>query len=307
MIPRTCVCAAIVLLVASSAGAQAPDGSTPVQAPVIPISFDRPESWALKYFASATLLTGLDGSRDLAPGSISIGLEIGWLPPLDATERRVGFNGTKTEDLNKAPVLPRPRVTFGLPGRFALTVAGDPPIRSFGVKPRLLALALDRPLYETAPWGVSVRGYGQVGDVEAAFTCPPSVLPFAAGSPNNSYGCQAVSADTATLRFAGVEIGAAYRSTRARGLSPHVAAALNYMDVAFQVDALTFGYRDRTRLLSHGLTFAGSAGVSYPLTRRLDASIDLFYSPLSVRRTFGASEQNDGLFNVRAVIRYRVR
>src|SRR5436305_15331363 len=59
------------------------------------IGFDRPESWGLKYFASTSLLSGLqppeppEGHRI---GSISTGLELGWLPELDEGQRRIGFN-----------------------------------------------------------------------------------------------------------------------------------------------------------------------------------------------------------------------
>lgn len=62
------------------------------------VSFDRPEAWALKYFASTTLLSGLqppeqslDGQRI---GSVTVGLELGWLPALDPGQTKVGFNGT---------------------------------------------------------------------------------------------------------------------------------------------------------------------------------------------------------------------
>src|SRR5690242_16014509 len=51
------------------------------------LNFDRPESWALKYFASASLLSGLtpaDASPESRhPGSITVGVEFGWLPTLD--------------------------------------------------------------------------------------------------------------------------------------------------------------------------------------------------------------------------------
>lgn len=298
--------AVVLVLTASLASAQSA-GSVPVINPTEQLSFDRPESWALKYFASAMLLTGLDTPRTRTPGSVSIGFEIGWLPSLSDSQRRVGFDGTKTEDLNKAPFLPRPRVVVGLPGRFSLIVAADPPIRSFGIKPKLLAVGLERPVYETPGVTVGLRGYGQVGDVEAAFTCPASVLPFAPGSAANSYGCQAESSDTATLRFAGGEVSVGYGGSQLHRLSPHAAVAVNYLSTQFQVNALTFGYLDHTHLVAHGVTAAISGGVSLPLTGRLQAAADVFYTPLSVQRAAGSPVQNDGLFNVRALIAYRLR
>src|SRR5579872_6621714 len=68
------------------------------------VGFDRPEAWGLKYFASATLLNGLlppEPSEGHRTGSISLGIETGWLPTLDAGQERIGFNGKAPEDLNQ--------------------------------------------------------------------------------------------------------------------------------------------------------------------------------------------------------------
>jgi hypothetical protein len=268
------------------------------------LSFDRPEAWALKYFASATLFSGLETPRTRKPWSISFGVEFGWIKPVSDANRFVGFDGTKQEDLNKAPFFLRPRVTIGLPGRFALLVGVNPPVSSFGVTPRLLALGLERPIYEREAWIVGVRGYGQVGTVKGAYTCPSSVLAFAPGSAGNLYGCQAESSDTATLRYIGGEVSVAHNST-GRKLSPHAAIGVNYLDVAFHVDALTFGFEDHTQYVSRGVTVSGSAGVSYPLAHRLSVAADVFYSPLPVQRA--GITQNNGFFNVRALLTYQLR
>ena len=292
------------MVVASGAAAQ--QATPPVVNETQQLSFDRPEIWALKYFTSATLLTGLETPRTPAPGSIALGFEVSWLPTLSEAQRRVGFDGTKVEDLNKAPFVPRPRVTIGLPDRFSLIVAGVPPVRSFGIKSKLIAFGLERPVRETPEWSVGLRGYGQLGNVEAAFTCPASVLAFAPG-PGNEYGCQAESSDTASLRFAGGQLGVAYRGDRLHKVSPHAAVAVNYLNLAFQVNALREGSLDRTYQTSHGVTIAGSGGIGYALSGRLEAAVDLFYTPLSVSRVAGAPSRNDGLFNVRALIAYRLR
>src|SRR5205807_3004333 len=66
------------------------------------MSFDRPDAWGLKYFASASLLSGLqppESPEGHRVGSVTLGLEAGWLPSLDAGQRRIGFNGTAVEDL----------------------------------------------------------------------------------------------------------------------------------------------------------------------------------------------------------------
>jgi hypothetical protein len=278
-----------------------------VMGPPEQLSFDRPESWALAHFTAATLLSGLDTPATRKPGDVSIGLEIGWLPRLDSAQLRVGFNGLETEDLNKAPFIPRPRVTIGLPARLSLIVAGTPPVRMFGVKAALLALGLERPLVETPRWSVGLRGYGQIGTANAAYTCPESKLAFAPGTPGNQDGCQALSSDTATLRYVGAEASVAYQPGESARLSPHAAVGLTYMDVGFQVDALVFGYVDHTDMVSHGVTVFGSGGITARLTSRLSMGLDVFYSPLPVRRSPGAPVQNDGFLNLRALMTYRLR
>ncbi|MDD1677917.1 MAG: hypothetical protein LUO93_01875, partial [Methanomicrobiales archaeon] len=215
--------------------------------------------------------------------------------------------GFETEDLNKAPVLPRPRVTIGLPGRLSLIVAGTPPIRLWGVKAALLALGLERPLVEMPRWSLGVRGYGQFGTANASYTCPASRLAFAPGAPGNTDGCQALSSDTATLRYVGGEASVAYQPSGPGRLSPPATLGFAYMDGGFQVDALVFGYVDHTEMVTRGMIASGSAGVTARLTSRLSMGLDVFYSPIRVSRSPGASAQNDGFLNVRTLISYRLR
>src|SRR5690348_9997923 len=77
-------------------------------APVQHLSFNSPEAWALKYFTSATLMSGLQPHDSLleerVAGSVTVGLEMGWLPALNPERARVGFSGKKQEDLNKTPI-----------------------------------------------------------------------------------------------------------------------------------------------------------------------------------------------------------
>jgi hypothetical protein len=268
---------------------------------------DRPEAWAMNYVTSATLLSGFGAPRTRIPGSIEVGAELDWIPQLSSAQQRVGFNGTKEEDLNKAPIFGRPRVTIGLPWRFALTLSYVPPIRIFGVKPNLFAFALERPLYERDSWTIGMRMYGQIGNVEGAFTCPGDVVQFSPGSPGNIYGCEKKSADKSSQHYAGLELSGAYRIDRLRGLTPYITVAGNYLDTQVRVNAQTFGNFDRTRLEAETWTFSATAGVTYPLTNRLMLSVGMFYSPLWVTRPPATSSQNDPLLNVRALLTYQLK
>ena len=267
---------------------------------------DRPEAWAMNYFTSATLLSGLSVPRSRALGSIEVGAELDWVPQLNSAQRQVGFNGTKEEDLNKAPIFGRPRITFGLPGRFALTLSYVPPIRIFGIKPNLFAFALERPLYERDAWTIGMRLYGQIGNVEGAFTCPGEVARFPPGSSENFYGCEKKSADKSIQRYAGLELSGAYRIEQLGGLTPYIAVAGNFLDAQVHVNAQTFGILDRTHLEAKTWTFSASAGVAYPLADKLMLSVGMFYSPLWVTRPPATSSQNDAFINVRALLTYQL-
>lgn len=274
------------------------------------VNFDRPEAWALKYFASATLLTGLQPAEPvegLSAGAITVGFEVGWLPSLDAGQQRVGYNGTSPENLNQAPVLIRPMVRVKLPDNFTLIAAGPPPLSVFGLTPHLLAFGVEHPIFEGNPWSLRWRGYGQLGSVKGAFTCPASVLAFAPGSAGNPTQCIAPSADVATLRYAGAEIDAAYRIPSMPRVIPHVTADGNFIDGAIQLHAPTAYGLDQTRMWTHGGTFSTSGGVSYLVSKRATFTVDAFYTPLWVRRTATAPVTNDGLFNVRALMTYTFR
>src|SRR5581483_3070311 len=205
-ITRILIGGTILCLTAALAGAQTAGGR---------LSFDRPESWALKYFTSGTLFTGLQppmpGPEGHKVGSVTVGLEAGWIPALSPEQSRVGFTGRAQEDLNKAPIMVRPVVRLELPGKFALLAAAPPPFEVFGLTPHLLALGLERPIVEREQWRLGVRVSGQTGYVVGAFTCPQSVLAFDPGSPGNPGRCLQESSDHASLHYIGTELQYAHR------------------------------------------------------------------------------------------------
>jgi hypothetical protein len=300
--------AALVLLCPAATYGQ------PVAQAVERIESSRPEAWAMRYFTSATLPGGFTVPIRREPGSIRIGADLVWIPFLTADQQRVGFNGTKPEDLNKAPLFARPRLSIALPGALTTTVAAVPPIETFGVEPRLVAVVLERPIHESVAWAIGWRAYGQVGTATAAFTCPEEAVAVAPGAPENLSGCLEPSADVATLRYVGLEIGAG-GSPAGWAVTPHVAVAVNYLANRFEVSARRVDvfngarqeFIDRTSQTSRATTFSVTGGVGFQLGDRVEAAIDLFYTPLWVRRQFGEPRQNDSLFNAKALLTYRLR
>ena len=292
---------AVLAVVAVDVSAQEVVGSTEE------LSFDRPEAWAMKYFASATMLTGLGPPEARDPWSVEVGLEVGWLPHLDEDQRRVGFNGTKVEDLNRLPALVRPRVRIGLPARLTLDLSWVPPVELEGLEANLVAVGLERPLVERERWTLGLRVIGQLGELEGDLTCSEEDASHPPGSPENEFGCEAPSQDTIQLDYVGAAVtGGVDLSTSGTG-TLHYAVAASYLDLETQVDALTYGYRDRNRLLASGWTYWATVGVSWQPWQRTGIAAEVFYSPLTVRRSPTASQENDGLLNVRVMLDYRLR
>ncbi|HEX4952719.1 MAG TPA: hypothetical protein VF017_04920 [Thermoanaerobaculia bacterium] len=287
-------------------GASAPPASAqPVLSVHQDLDFDRPEAWALKYFSSVTLLTGLGAPERREAGSLELALEGGWIPSLSEDERRVGFYGTKVEDLNKTSVFGRPRLTVGLPAALTLTLAWAPPIELGGAEPNLWAVALGRPLVEREGWRLGARLYAQGGTVKGDFTCSAD---DAAGGDDpiaNPFGCERPSQDEATLQAYGVELAAAWQASER--LEPYAALTGTYLDPEFQVDAFYSGIHDRTRQTTDGTTWALTAGLAWARSERLRLVAEAFYAPLTLVRTAGAEEESQDLFNLRVLLGYRLR
>ncbi len=180
------------------------------------LEFDRPEAWAMKYFASVTLLSTLAAPVDRPAGSVDASVELTSIPWLSQDQRTVGFHGTKQEDLNKLPVLVRPRVSIALPRDFSVTAAWVPPVGLNGVRANLVSLGLGKTLLELDRWSLGAMLYAQTGTVKGSFTCPEDLEKF---DPEGNYGCERPSSDTTTLRYGGMELTGSHR-IRALG-GPH--------------------------------------------------------------------------------------
>lgn len=271
------------------------------------LDFDDPEAWAMKFFTSASLLTSLGPVEERDAGSVELGVEVLSVPHLSAEERTVGFDGIKEEDLNRSPVGVRLRAAFGLPAGWSLVFGWVPPVEVDGVEANLFSAALERPLLKAGPWGLGLRLHAQVGESEGDFTCGEADAAIPPGAPGNEFGCEAPSNDEATLEYVGVELVGSYRWGGERAPDLHFGVGAQRLDLEFQVDALTFGFRDRTLLLADGWTYSATLGATWSLRERSRIGVELFYSPLEVDRLGQAPGENDPLFNVRALFRYRIR
>ena len=95
------------------------------------------QDFLLNYFALVTTLSPLHAPVPAEPGHGSIGLELSVIPPLSC-DRRLVLSRSKTEDTNKAPLVPRLRALFAFPKLGPVVVyagaAYVPPITVFGTR-----------------------------------------------------------------------------------------------------------------------------------------------------------------------------
>lgn len=282
-------------------------GSPAIAQPIVDqgehLDSDRPEAWAMAYLGASTLFTGFGVARAEAPWTLSIGAELGHVPRLSQRQRRVGFDGTKLEDLNKTPVFGRLRLRLGLPARFSLELAWTPPLEINGAQPRdLFAVALERPLLERGRWRASGRVFYQHGAIAGDVTCDRATASHPPGSPDNPFGCRAPSNDRFRIDQRGLELSLAYSFGEGR-YEPYLAYALTDMRPRTEVNARVFSVIDRSVLTADITTHTVTAGLIYRPNQRWGLLGAVAWTPLHVRRQPMLERAHDDLWSTRLMLR----
>jgi hypothetical protein len=265
------------------------------------LAFDRPESWAMRYFTSVSLPTGMGVPERLGRGRIELGFEGGFVPQLSDAQRRVGFDGTKLEDVNKTRLIGRLRAKVGLPANYSLELAYVPPVSVAGATPNIFGAAVSRPFALSPRWQLGLRTYAQAGTLRADITCSRAETAAGADLARNPFGCETPSNDVLKQRLVGFEVTAGYGAGSWR---PYVGLTLSHMALRFQVDARYSGIVDHTLQTTGSSTVSMAAGVGFVPSARWRVVTELFYAPLSVVRPPRVSARNDGLFNGRLLLSY---
>lgn len=269
------------------------------------LEFDRPEAWAMKYFASLSLLTGMGVPERMGGGGFTLGFEGGLVPQLSEEQRFLGFNGTKQEDVNKTRFFGRLRAAIGLSDNYTLDVGYTPPLEVGGATPHLLAVGVGRPFDLSESWRLGLRAYGQYGTIDGDITCSADEAAAGPDPERNPFLCEEPSDDRLTQKVVGGEVSVGYGVGRWR---PYVGAAVNYMDLDFQVNARYDGIVDSTLQLTDGVTVSVTTGLGIVLSDSWSVSGELFYSWLSINRPPPETPaRNDGFFNGRFSVAYRFR
>jgi len=264
------------------------------------VALDSPEGWAMSYAVSTTLFHGLAVPDRTEPWRLAVSVELGHIPRIDAEKQRVGFDGTKLEDLNKSPVFGRGRVAVGLPADLTLEFAYTPPMSIDGVRASgIYGLALSRPLWIGERFRIGGRLFAQTGDAHGDITCSREVAALGLSDPaNNPFGCRAPSDDEIDLDHHGLELSAAWQRG---GWSPFLAVSIQRLEPEVQINAPVFLSIDRTRLVTEGTRRSLVLGAE----RRRGPwfwSVAMAWTPLEVRRPpeFGAT--SDDLFSLRLLL-----
>jgi hypothetical protein len=217
----------------------------------------------------------------LPAGGVALTGEVAGVPAAPASITTTSYcYSSKQEGTSLAPVLPRLRVTVGLPAGFAIEGSYLPPITVDQAKPDLGSLALSYTRVLLAPVSgptllFNGRVDGTVGSLVGPITCPASALQQTApGQP--CYGTKQ-SSDTfyPTSTDAEATIGAATRR-----VSAFVGGGYTWLDPHFRV-----GFTDLEGSTDHTLVevslrrAAVFGGISVPIIHSLDAAAEVYSVP----------------------------
>lgn len=262
---------------------------------------NRPETWAMSYVAASTLMTGFGLTPALPPGQWTASFDLGHIPRLGESQQRVGFAGTKQEDLNRSPVFGRARFAVGLPGGLVAELGYTPPTEISNTSARnLFSVALGRRLYENGRLGITARIFRQHGSASGDITCPAALADAPAAS--NPYGCRAASNDRIGLRYYGVDATAGWNPGE---WNLHATAGMVRADLSVQVDALTVDVRDRSYLSARPSWPFATLGASYDLDARWNLGAEVLYVPLRVQRELSGPRRTEALTSLRLRLLYR--
>ena len=152
-----------------------------------------------------------------------------------------------------------------------------------------------------------MRGYGQIGKIDADITCSADEAAAGDDLQRNPFQCVEPSEDESKQKVIGLELVAGYDG-KSR-FKPYVGLGLNYMDLEFNVNALYAKgqVEDHNVQLTSGTTVSATAGLTFAASKSWRVTAELFYSWLSITRPPSTTSANEGFFNARAFVSYRIR
>jgi hypothetical protein len=171
----------------------------------------------------------------LQAGRLIFLMEGSMLPTIDDGTATPNFcrPGKPAENVNLLPVLPRPRMLFGLSEEMVFELSWVPPVRVQDVKANLVGVALSR----SAALGVglvSIRGHATFGEIRAPITCTEEQIARPVGETECAGGAEP-SDDHYKPNSYGVEMSYGWPLGGGR-FRPYFGAGVNWLRPRFQVD-----------------------------------------------------------------------
>jgi len=173
---RAVVSAAVLAL--PMAAAASIDPKCADEATSLPDDYDEQaqQDFLQNYPALYTTLSPIHGPIPHKPKHGAIGLDLNIVPPLPCS-RRLVLSYTKTEDTNKTPVVPRPRITFAFPAIGSVVpyagIAYVPPVPAFGTRNVIISgeVGAGIPIGDTFQTGLRFHATQQktVGEIATPF------------------------------------------------------------------------------------------------------------------------------------------
>ncbi len=227
-----------------------------------------------------------------------VSLEVNEVPHLNMRQRRVGFQGTKLEDLNKSPVFARAWLSHQLPNEWHIHAGWTPPIRVRDVKPKTVVALVLAKEYRWSAWRMGVAAQGGINRIDGDFTCSQDVVD-GFDPDGNPFGCSERSKDELNGTYFGVELGGLWQASKT--LHPFASLAWHRIDVDTQVNAQLGEFRDQSLLKTDGDLWTAQVGAQYA-HERFDARLSVAYTPLEIQRFDDPRPRSDDLLQVRLTL-----
>lgn len=236
----------------------------------------------LAFFAAPIAFSPAGNIAPMAAGEVRLGFDVTYVPTPSAEIRRPEkcYTDAKTENTELSPVFPRPRVSLGLGGGFAVEATFLPPITVMDATPTLFAAAL-RYVRAIGDGGTSflLRGHTTIGEVKGPITCSPDVIQVT--NPVGTCYANEPSEDTYKPNMVGFE-GAFIFGGNSR-LRTYIGGGITSIRPRFHVGFTDFvGNVDTTRVIVDLTRVTAFAGAAWTANRRIALTAELYSQPEDV-------------------------
>jgi hypothetical protein len=238
------------------------------------------EARLLAFYEAPIVFAPANAPMLLAPFHVAVSVEVTGIPSPSASLNHTSFCfEAKQEGTHLAPVLPRPRVTIGLPLGFAIEGSYLPPVTVDRAQPNFGSVALLYTRQVVPRVLVEARGDFTVGITKGPITCPKEALQLT--DPNQPcYGTKP-SNDTFAPRSAGGDGTISYNLPVADDrITVYSGAGYTWLSPHLQVGFTSaLGATDRT-LVERDLRRASVfGGVDCRILKAFDVGAQVYSTP----------------------------